>query len=102
MYPALQPDMSITTVCDAGYKYEAKFIAKQTQNIKCGLQVGFLWEMGIREYKSHVEKGLDFFTSVKLQLVISISHCPLPIYNYASVNIKVHMSPSEKLWSSIL
>ena len=35
--------MAITGV----YKYEENFIA--TSN--CGLQMGFIWEMGLREYK---------------------------------------------------
>ena len=48
---------------DRVYKYE--FIAKQRQNIciKRGLQMGFIWEIGLREYKSHVDKGLEFFIS---------------------------------------
>ena len=50
-------DCRISTV----YTHEAKIIAKQAQDIKRGLQMGFIWEIGLREYKSHVDIGLEFF-----------------------------------------
>ena len=47
------------------------------QNIKRGLQMGFIWEMELHEYKSHVDKGLEFFISVKLLIFLNnVSHCP--------------------------
>ena len=52
--------------------------AKQTQNIyiKRGLQMGFIWGIGLGEYKSHVDEGFECFISVKLLiLVINVSHC---------------------------
>ena len=52
-------------------------IAKQMQNIKRGLQMGFLWEMELHEYKSHIDKGLEFFISVKLLILVNnVFHCP--------------------------
>ena len=32
---------------------------------------GVIWEIGPREYKSHVDKGLEFFISVKLLVFLT-------------------------------
>ena len=57
----------------AVYKYEAKFIAKPTQNIKRGLQMGLIREKELHEYKSHVDKGLELFISVKRLILVTVN-----------------------------
>ena len=47
---------------------------RRTSNAACIMES--MWELGLREYKSHVNKGLEFLISVKLLiLVTNVSHC---------------------------